>query len=89
MFSYIPDAFVNETINLIEEISKKDKQFYMFLSFTTPHAGGIGTVGYCIAVVIAEQNNRSIYFLFKNNENGIPGPSILPQYDSQEDWPEV
>jgi arylsulfatase A-like enzyme len=36
------DAFINETNRLLLEMAKDKKPFYIFLSFTTPHAGGIG-----------------------------------------------
>lgn len=38
------DAFINETLSVLSASSKNDKPFYMFLSFTTPHAGAIGSV---------------------------------------------
>lgn len=38
------DLFVNMTIELLDEFAVTPEQpFFLFLSFTTPHAGGIGT----------------------------------------------
>ena len=42
--SLIADVFVNTTVDVLETLSNSSVPFFLFLSFTTPHAGGIGTV---------------------------------------------
>lgn len=38
------DLFINKTMDLLDEFAANTEQpFYLFLSFTTPHAGGIGS----------------------------------------------
>ena len=38
------DLMVNATLQYLEERASSKKPFYLFQSFTTPHAGGIGNV---------------------------------------------
>lgn len=38
------DAFINETLSLLSDMANQTKPFYLFLSFTTPHAGAVGSV---------------------------------------------
>ncbi|XP_011409959.1 PREDICTED: steryl-sulfatase-like [Amphimedon queenslandica] len=64
--TWAEDAFINETLNLLSDMANQTKPFYLFLSFTTPHAGAVGS----------------------DAETGVPGPSILPAYQSL-NWPEV
>ena len=43
----ITDLMVNATLQYLEEAASSSSSmqpFYLFLSFTTPHAGGVGTV---------------------------------------------
>ena len=41
------DLLINETVEFLANVSAKRLKtpFYLFLSFVTPHAGGVGTVG--------------------------------------------
>ena len=40
------DLFINKTMDLLEKFAATpDRPFYLFLSFTTPHAGAIGSDG--------------------------------------------
>ena len=38
------DLMVNATLQYLEERASSKEPFYLFQSFTTPHAGGIGNV---------------------------------------------
>jgi len=38
------DLMVNATLEYLEEMASSKEPFYLFHSFTTPHAGGIGNV---------------------------------------------
>lgn len=40
----VADVFVNATVEFLQNASMTAEPFYLFLSFTTPHAGGIGNV---------------------------------------------
>lgn len=40
----VADVFVNATVEFLQNVSMTAEPFYLFLSFTTPHAGGIGNV---------------------------------------------
>jgi hypothetical protein len=41
--SFSSDVFVNTTTEFLSNSSKSESPFFLFLSFTSPHAGGIGT----------------------------------------------
>ena len=38
------DLFINETLALLREHKNAERDFYIFLAFTTPHAGDVGSV---------------------------------------------
>ena len=38
------DLIVNATLEYLEEMASSKEPFYLFHSFTTPHAGGVGNV---------------------------------------------
>ena len=38
------DLMVNTTLQYLQERASSKEPFYLFQSFTTPHAGGIGNV---------------------------------------------
>ena len=41
---FIADVFVTAAVQFLQNASKSANPFFLFLSFTTPHAGGIGNV---------------------------------------------
>lgn len=49
---FTADVIVNATVQFLQNASKSADPFFLFLSFTTPHAGGIGNVKYGMLVFI-------------------------------------
>ena len=76
------DLMVNATLKYLEEAASSSTQpFYLFHSFTTPHAGGIGSVSVTIDIHLTDLS------IEQDGETGVPAPYDLPQYKSE--WPRV
>lgn len=41
--TWVEDVFVNATVEFLRNSSKSAAPFFLFVSFTSPHAGGVGT----------------------------------------------
>ena len=52
---FIADVIVTAAVQFLQNASKSADPFFLFLSFTTPHAGGIGNVKYGILHVCSHK----------------------------------